>query len=99
MNIYAMNSVSPLKIYFLFLSAQCRRALLEESEFSALTHVQSRTYKLKCNWKVFVDNFLDGGTVFDYVCSCRCVSLDIRSKKYDSSNEVIVLIDTVILSM
>ncbi|KAL4423240.1 hypothetical protein ABPG77_000032 [Micractinium sp. CCAP 211/92] len=26
-----------------------------------LTHVASREYELRCNWKVFVDNYLDGG--------------------------------------
>ncbi len=28
---------------------------------SALRFVDRRTYDLKCNWKVFVDNYLDGG--------------------------------------
>ena len=29
--------------------------------WSHLTFVRSRTYAIKCNWKVFVDNYLDGG--------------------------------------
>ena len=28
---------------------------------SRLTHVRSRSYELACDWKVFCDNFLDGG--------------------------------------
>jgi choline monooxygenase len=30
-------------------------------EFESLTHVARREYELACNWKVFVDNYLDGG--------------------------------------
>ena len=30
-------------------------------EFSRLKFVERRSYTLQCNWKVYVDNFLDGG--------------------------------------
>jgi len=30
-------------------------------ELSGLRFVEQRTYDLKCNWKVYVDNYLDGG--------------------------------------
>ena len=36
-------------------------ARLERSEWSKLTFVGERTWTLECNWKVYVDNFLDGG--------------------------------------
>eukprot|EP01084_Bolivina_argentea_P265577 450225_1 len=32
-----------------------------------LTHVYSRKYLLKCNWKVFVENYLDGGYHVPYL--------------------------------
>jgi choline monooxygenase len=36
-------------------------ALLEEHGSNALRHVQRRRYPIQCNWKVFADNYLDGG--------------------------------------
>lgn len=30
-------------------------------DFADLQFVKTRTYRLNCNWKVFVDNYLDGG--------------------------------------
>lgn len=38
------------------LTARCRSTNLE-----GLTFVERREYVLQCNWKVFVDNYLDGG--------------------------------------
>jgi choline monooxygenase len=35
--------------------------LAEPLEFGKLKFVERRSYKLRCNWKVYVDNFLDGG--------------------------------------
>jgi len=35
--------------------------LLEESGMQGLRHVHRRRYPIRCNWKVFVDNYLDGG--------------------------------------
>ncbi|HLW68419.1 MAG TPA: aromatic ring-hydroxylating dioxygenase subunit alpha [Gemmataceae bacterium] len=32
-----------------------------ESELAALRFVARKEYELRCNWKVFVDNYLDGG--------------------------------------
>jgi choline monooxygenase len=34
---------------------------------SELRFVERRTYELRCNWKVFVDNYLDGGYHVPYV--------------------------------
>ncbi len=36
-------------------------SLLEETGWARLRWVGQRTYALHCNWKVFVDNYLDGG--------------------------------------
>ena len=35
--------------------------LLNSSVFESMTFVGRFSYNLKCNWKVFVDNYLDGG--------------------------------------
>ena len=35
--------------------------LLEETRMPGLRHVHRRRYPIRCNWKVFVDNYLDGG--------------------------------------
>jgi choline monooxygenase len=37
------------------------KAPLEELGISGMKHVERRVYDLNCNWKVFVDNGLDGG--------------------------------------
>ena len=42
-----------------FLGGLTRRC--EPLGFSRLRYVDSRIYELNCNWKVFVDNYLDGG--------------------------------------
>lgn len=36
-------------------------------ELGKLRFVERRTYELRCNWKVFVDNYLDGGYHVPYV--------------------------------
>lgn len=30
-------------------------------DFSDLVHVKSKDYKMNCNWKIFIDNYCDGG--------------------------------------
>lgn len=35
--------------------------ILEDSGVNELQHVAHRRYRLDCNWKVFIDNYLDGG--------------------------------------
>ena len=42
-----------------FLGRLTRRC--EPLRLSCLHHVDSRIYELNCNWKVFIDNYLDGG--------------------------------------
>ncbi len=41
--------------------------LLEESGWHGLRWVRRRAYSIACNWKVFVDNYLDGGYHVPYV--------------------------------
>jgi choline monooxygenase len=35
--------------------------MLTNSHFESLQYIQSKSYILNCNWKVFIDNYLDGG--------------------------------------
>jgi choline monooxygenase len=35
--------------------------MLEESGYNDLVHVRSKSYVLNCNYKVYMDNYLDGG--------------------------------------
>jgi choline monooxygenase len=35
--------------------------LLNETNYADLVHIKQKRYELNCNWKVFVDNYLDGG--------------------------------------
>jgi len=41
--------------------AELDTRLNQQFETSSLRHVMTRTYTVHCNWKVFVDNYLDGG--------------------------------------
>lgn len=36
-------------------------AMLDESGYDNLVHVHSKSYTIQCNYKVFMDNYLDGG--------------------------------------
>lgn len=40
---------------------------LDAMSFTGLTFVARREYEIKCNWKVFVDNYLDGGYHVPYL--------------------------------
>ena len=44
-----------------------------------LTFVTSRAYRLKCNWKVFADNYLDGGYHVGYAHPSLANNLDLDS--------------------
>lgn len=35
--------------------------MLESTDFASMQFLQSRSYEIQCNWKVFIDNYLDGG--------------------------------------
>src|SRR5438067_452050 len=44
-----------------FFTADVAGEPVTELKIGGLKFVQRRTYDLACNWKVFVDNYLDGG--------------------------------------
>ena len=50
----------------------------------ALQHVGRRHYDLKCNWKIFVDNYLDGGYHVQYAHKDLSNLLNSRSYKSES---------------
>ncbi len=50
---------------------------LTSEDLSSLRFVGRRTYELACNWKVFVDNYLDGGYHVEYLHPDLASSLDL----------------------
>lgn len=35
--------------------------ILDNTGYHNMKHIKSRSYEINCNWKVFIDNYLDGG--------------------------------------
>jgi choline monooxygenase len=35
--------------------------ILQSRKYSNLKFMKKKSYNIKCNWKVFIDNYLDGG--------------------------------------
>jgi choline monooxygenase len=54
---------------------------LREMEIEALRFVARRKYVLKCNWKVYVDNYLDGGYHVSYLHKGLAGQLDLDTYK------------------
>lgn len=50
---------------------------LEAEDLASLRFVERREYELKCNWKVFVDNYLDGGYHVEYLHPDLAAGLDL----------------------
>jgi len=72
----AQNGLVPIRVEtwekFVFVNLDARAESLEKHlgslparvkplRLGGLTFFERRSYELKCNWKVYVDNFLDGG--------------------------------------
>ncbi|MBI3925148.1 MAG: aromatic ring-hydroxylating dioxygenase subunit alpha [Armatimonadetes bacterium] len=66
---------------------------LVETELEGLTFVARRTYELACNWKVYVDNYLDGGYHVDTLHRGLASQLDLSS--YETRVEGRTCIQTV----
>ncbi len=63
--------------------------LFERSRFDGLTYHSSRSYTLNCNWKVYVDNYLDGGYHVNTVHPALAVVIDYqqyRTELFDDGN-------------
>jgi choline monooxygenase len=54
---------------------------LQEMKSDTLQFVARRKYTLKCNWKVYVDNYLDGGYHVSYLHKGLAGQLDLDSYK------------------
>lgn len=54
---------------------------LQDKGYLDLTWVKRVEYPMKCNWKVFVDNYLDGGYHVEYLHPALSSNLDINSYK------------------
>jgi len=52
---------------------------LRDMDLGRLTFVKRVSYKAKCNWKVFVDNYLDGGYHVSHVHEGLASQLDLSS--------------------
>ncbi len=55
------------------------RARLLELGLEGLTHVLRRRYPIECNWKVYVDNYLDGGYHVAHLHRGLAAQLDLAS--------------------
>lgn len=56
-------------------------AMLDKTEYRSLKHVATRDYAISCNWKVFVDNYLDGGYHVPYAHKALSSNLNLQSYK------------------
>ena len=52
-------------------------AYLKAADLESLRFVTRRSYELACNWKVFVDNYLDGGYHVEYLHPDLAAGLDL----------------------
>ena len=60
---------------------------LDETGFESLRFVTRRSYPMDCNWKVFVDNYLDGGYHVPHMHKGLAAQLDLssyRNEVFDS---------------
>lgn len=64
--------------------------LLLETEYERLVHVERRLYHLKCNWKVFLDNYLDGGYHVPVAHPALSQSLDMTTYKRTGHTDLFV---------
>jgi choline monooxygenase len=55
--------------------------------FQNLVFVKRKEYLIKCNWKVFIDNYLDGGYHVPHAHKDLSAGLDLRSYKVDIYNK------------
>ena len=55
--------------------------VLAETGYERLHYVRRMTYDLRCNWKVFVDNYLDGGYHVQYAHPTLAAALQMAQYK------------------
>ena len=64
--------------------------LLLETQYEQLVHVERRLYHLRCNWKVFLDNYLDGGYHVPVAHPGLSESLDMATYKREGYTDLFV---------
>ena len=64
--------------------------LLHETQYEQLVHVETRLYHLRCNWKVFLDNYLDGGYHVPVAHPGLSQSLDMSSYTREGHTDLFV---------
>ncbi|MEE9269499.1 MAG: aromatic ring-hydroxylating dioxygenase subunit alpha [Candidatus Krumholzibacteria bacterium] len=52
---------------------------LDATKFESLTFIKRQTYTIECNWKVYIDNYLDGGYHVAYLHKGLAEQLDLAS--------------------
>jgi choline monooxygenase len=57
---------------------------LEASDWQSLTWVAQRRYMIRCNWKVFIDNYLDGGYHIPHMHPTLDAQLDMENYRTDT---------------
>jgi choline monooxygenase len=63
--------------------------LLEQSNYQNLVFVGSRSYEIQCNWKVYIDNYLDGGLHVPVAHKALSANLDLTKynrRSVDTNN-------------
>ena len=58
-------------------------SVLSPTGYTSLVHCAQRSYKLQCNWKVYADNYLDGGYHVSHAHPALASALDLN--KYSTS--------------
>eukprot|EP01040_Poterioochromonas_malhamensis_P011293 gene11293-12302_t len=56
-------------------------AMLDSTHYQDLVHYTSRSYTINCNWKVFIDNYLDGG--YHVPVAHKDLSANLDLKQYE----------------
>lgn len=56
--------------------------MLADTQYEQLRHVRSKQYDLQCNWKVFIDNYLDGGYHVSVAHPALAGALDLSQYKH-----------------
>jgi choline monooxygenase len=52
---------------------------LDDKDVDSLSFIERRSYTIACNWKVYVDNYLDGGYHVSYLHRGLAAQLDLSS--------------------
>ena len=57
--------------------------ILSPTSYTSLVHCARRSYRLRCNWKVYTDNYLDGGYHVSHAHPALASALDLNKYSTD----------------